>query len=116
MNYEIEWGVPIGPVSRRATENYPWEKLPAPRTITHVDEDGDEVDTVQCASFFVNKEMKNPAALIAKVKERFPEWDFEWRRTTESMEVDEEIVEDGNTTGFIKVVKPTRGVRFWRTK
>jgi hypothetical protein len=114
--YDIEWGIPIGPQIRRTAENYPWEKLPAPRMMTITDDDGDEIETLQKASFFVPKQMKNPSALIAKVKERFPEADFEWRRTIEEMEIEEEVIEDGNVTGSQKVVKPVHGVRFWRTK
>jgi len=115
-NYEIDWGVPIGPATRNNHETYPWDKLPEPRRTVELDEDGDEVERTQYASFFVPKEMKNPAAQIAKVKERYPACDFEWRRVVVEMEVDEEIVEDGLVTGTRRVVKPVRGVRFWRTK
>jgi hypothetical protein len=114
--YAIEWDHPIGPAKRTTHETYPWDKLPEPRVIVEVDEDGDEVERTSYASFFVAKEMKNPSAQIARTKERYVDWDFEWRRVAENMEVDEEIVEDGRVVGTKKVTKLVRGVRFWRTK
>ena len=114
--YQIEWGIPIAPATRFTHPFYPWDKLAEPRVVTTIDADGDEVDETQFASFFVPKEMKNPSATIAKVKERFSDRDFEWRRVIEAVEVTEEIVEDGVVVGTRTVSKPMRGVRFWRTK
>lgn len=112
--FKIEWMPPPGEVLRSTTTQYPWEELLPPQTVFEEIE-GEEVEVTKYSSFFVPRHMKNPAATVAKLKDRYPDRVFEWRRTTESWPVEVEVLDnDMNVVGTRTEDRPTRGVRFWR--